>query len=287
MKTSLILLLFVAIVVMSCSTGALEKKAETDAIAAEPVAAVQAHVTPHANGTADLPAPGRDPYAGENVKLIKTVDYRFEVASVKASSEAIETAIRKYPAYISGSNLRLEDHLLENSMSIRIQSEFFHDLLKEIDGQAIFVNHREVKTTDVSKEFVDLESRLKTKREVEERYANILRSKAGTVEELFEAESKIGALHEEIEATVSRMNYLKSQVSYSTINLEFYQKVVEQAAASDEETISDRFGKALTTGWSVILGVIIALAYLWPLYVIAGVVAVFYFMRYRKTRVTS
>jgi hypothetical protein len=132
---------------------------------------------------------------------------------------------------------------------------------------------------------VDLESRLKTKREVETRYTNILRSKAGTVEELFEAESKIGALHEEIEATISRMNYLKSQVSYSTINLEYYQKVVEQIAGSDEETTFDQFHKALTSGWNVLVGVIIALVYLWPLFIIAGIVAMIYFLRHRKTRI--
>lgn len=279
MKTSLFLLISTALVMISCSPGEL-KKMEADASAAEPVAALASAHTPP-----DLPVPGHDTYAGENVKLIKTADYRFEVANVKTSTEAIETAIRKYPAYISGSNLRLADEVLENSISIRIQSEFFHDLLKDIDGQALFVNHREVKTADVSKEFVDLESRLKTKREVEARYSAILRSKAGTVEELFEAESKIGALHEEIEATISRMNFLKSQVSYSTINLEYYQKIAGKIAASGDETTSGQFIKAIATGWRTTLTVIIALTYLWPFFVIAAIVATIYFLRHKKAPV--
>src|SRR6187431_2901104 len=143
--------------------------------------------------------PSTDLYSNGNVKLIKTVNYRFEVSNVKKSTEAIELAVRKYPAYVSSSDLQLENPILENKITIRVQNEYFQDLLKEIDLQAQFVNFRNVKTNDVSKEFVDLESRLKTKREVEARYTEILRKNAGTIEELLSAEQQIGKLHEEIE----------------------------------------------------------------------------------------
>src|SRR6478752_2176056 len=58
--------------------------------------------------------PSTDLYSNGNVKLIKTVNYRFEVSNVKKSTEAIELAIRKYPAYISSSDLHLENPILEN-----------------------------------------------------------------------------------------------------------------------------------------------------------------------------
>lgn len=281
MKTSSIaLLLLIGVVLLSCSA-----KPETPSESAD---ILQAETADERSSATVEPAqlPQADLYAHEKLKLIKTVDYRFEVNSVKASTEAIEAAIRKYPAYLSASNLRLENPILENKMSIRVQSEFFYDLLREIDTQAQFVNYREVKTNDVSKEFVDLESRLKTKREVEARYAEILRSKAGKIEELLNAEEKIGELHEEIEATISRMNYLKSQVSYSTINLEFYQKITEKvASAADQETTPGKFAKALETGWATVVTVLIALTYLWPLFILAGIISAVYFFRIRKTRV--
>lgn len=278
MKTNLITSLCIIASLLSCSQYKAEAPytADAESAAAGPTAMANAKL-------ADLP--DHDPYGDANLKLIKSADYQFEVANIKTSTEAIEVAIRKYPSYISASNLKLEHTSLEQTLEIRVQSEFFYDLLKDIDAQALYVHHREIKTNDVSKEFVDLESRLRTKREVEARYAEILRTKAGKIEELLEAEAKIGALHEEIEATISRMNYLKSQVSYSTINLEYFQKVVEQVAGSDEKTTSDQFSKALTTGWSVVVGVIIALVYLWPLFIIAGIIAMIYFLRYRKTRI--
>ena len=48
-----------------------------------------------------------DLYSDGYTKLVKSVKYRFEVESVKKSTEAIELAIRKYPAYIASSSLHL------------------------------------------------------------------------------------------------------------------------------------------------------------------------------------
>jgi hypothetical protein len=221
----------------------------------------------------DIPSP-HDIYSNGILKLIKTVNYRFEVDNVKRSTEMIEAAVKKYGAYISSSQLHLENPILENKMTIRVQSEYFHELLKEIDEQARFVNFRDVSTADVSKDFVDLESRLKTKREVESRYIEILRSKAGTVEELLEAERQIGVLHEEIEATISRINYLRDQVSFSTINLEFYQAIKEQVSSSETQSQASQFKEAFFAGWKTIIWLCVMLVYLWPLLIPATVIGI-------------
>jgi hypothetical protein len=143
----------------------------------------------------------------------------------------------------------------------------------------LFVNYRDVITQDVSKDFVDLESRLKTKREVEARYMEILRSKAGTIEELLNAEQQIGQLHEEIEATISRINYLREQVSYSTINLELYQTVTQEIRTSNQASTTEQFKTALSTGYEGIIAVILAITYVWPL--ILAALGILTFLKYR------
>lgn len=226
--------------------------------------------------------PANDGYVDPRAKLIKSVNYRFEVENMKRSAEAIELAVKKYPGYVSSSSLLFENSMLENKITIRIQNEYFYELLKDIDGQAMHVDFRNVSSTDVAKEFVDLESRLKTKREVEARYGEILRKKAGTIEELLNAEQKIGELHEEIEATVSRINYLRDQVSYSTINLEFYQYVTEPVRQPVEETLSNKFVEGLKSGWYGVVSVMISLTYIWPLLILVG--ATLYFVKVRHMR---
>ena len=243
--------------VLSCSQQM--KEASTDSlVATDMVAASQAQLVK------DLPSP-RDLYSSGKTKLIKNLHYRFEVDNVNTCMDAIEIAVKKYPAYISDSKLTLDNPILENKITIRVQSEYFQDLVKEIDTQVKFVNFRNITTEDVAKQFVDLESRLKTKREIEARYMEILRKKAGTIPELLDAEEQIGALHEEIESTIGQLNYLKDQVSYSTINLEFYQTIEQEVAAADIETRGGQFKEALATGWDGIMNVLILFAYVWPL----------------------
>lgn len=261
------------IFVASCSSKKMEQ-ATSDAAQLNEAAVATTSVSQ------DLPK--IDLYSNGKTKLIKTLNYRFEVADAKRTAEAIEIAVKKYPAYISASKLTLENPLLESKLTIRVQSEYFQDIIKDIDQQAKFVNYRDITTDDVSKDFVDLESRLKTKREVESRYAEILRKKTGTVEELFEAERQIGELHEEIEATISRINFLKEQVSYSTINLEFYQTITQEVIAGDNVSSRDRFAEALAAGWNGVVNVSLIFVYIWPLLLLAFFAGIYYNFIWKK-----
>jgi hypothetical protein len=273
MKKS-ILFILVAAFIFSCEKKMNESSAElADSMLTDEQTIAELATIP----TVDL-------YSDGKTKLIKEADYRFEVKNMKESTSAIETAVKKYPAYISASSLKLENPILENKMTIRIQSEYFNELLQEIDKQAIFVNVRNVATDDVSKEFVDLESRLNTKREVEARYMTILRNKAGSIDELLKAEKEIGALHEEIEATVSRINYLKDQVRYSSINLEFYQAITE-TITKNEHPVAGKFAEAFAAGFNGVVSFGIVIVYIWPLlFIAAGVVL---FLMYRKRRIVK
>lgn len=266
-----IVLLCLLLVAAGCGTGeSLAPSGETSI----PVSPASQHTS--------TPRPTHDMYSNGKAKLIKTSNYRFEVEDVNRATEAIETALSKYPAFISDSKLSFEHARIENRITIRVQNEFFQDLLKDIDRHAGRIIHRTITTDDVTKEFVDLESRLKTKHEVQQRHTEILRKKAGTITELLEAEKKIGELQEEIEATVSRISYLKGQVSYSTINLEFYQTTNEQIASIETDSVVDNFKKALSAGWEGVVWFLIAITYIWPL-IVSGIVAgaLYWFKRKR------
>lgn len=238
-----------------------------------------------AEAPAQLASLPNDLYSNGITKLIKTANYRFQVENVQKSTDAIELAVRKYLGFISSSDLQLNHPILESKITIRVQNEFFQDLLKEIDKEAKFVNFRDVKTEDVSKQFVDLESRLKTKREVEQRYIEILRKKTGTIEELLSAEKQIGQLQEEIEVTISRINFLKDEVRYSTINLDFYQTVPQENFASDYSVGNDMLD-ALASGWDGLLTVVTGILFLWP-WIIIGVAGSLIFISRRKRRVVA
>lgn len=213
----------------------------------------------------DLLNASKDLYSDGRSKLIKTAECRFQVADMKKTKEAIASYVKKYSAYVESSNLEFQNPMLEEHMTVRVLNPYFEDLLNEITSQATYVNYQKVNTDDVSKAFVDLESRLKTKREVQKRYEEILRQKTGTIDELLKTEKQIGELQEEIEATVSQVNFLSEKVRYSTIKLEIYQIAEQQITSAETNSgLPKKFSKAFFAGLSSLTDLLVGLTYLWP-----------------------
>ncbi|MBI1767881.1 MAG: DUF4349 domain-containing protein [Bacteroidetes bacterium] len=248
------------------------------------VAELQESADSLTNPNQELVAASKDLYSDGRSKMIKTAECRFQVAEMKKSKEAIVFSIKKYSAFIESSNLEFQNPMLEEHLTIRVLNDYFEDLLNEITTQAIYVNYQKVTSDDVSKEFVDLESRLKTKREVQKRYEEILRQKSGTIEELLKTEKQIGELQEEIEATVSQINFLSEKVRYSTLKLEIYQIAEGQVAkVTTDSGLPKKFSKAFASGLAGLTDVLVAITYLWP-FIIIGFTSWFFIWQRRKGR---
>lgn len=214
---------------------------------------------------------------------IRKADYSLEVKDAREFTTFIENTLQGFTGYIEDSKLVWTNGYMESTMTIRIEASHFDAFLREVDSRPALVRHRNISSSDVGKEFVDLESRLRTKRELEQRYIAILRSKAGTIEELLSAEKQIGILHEEIEATISRLNYLKDQVKYSTITLRFYQPSPD-GIVLQEDGYLQRMGTALSGGLNGLGETLLILANIWPLLVMFAVI--YFFIRIRRKRLT-
>jgi molybdopterin converting factor small subunit len=216
-----------------------------------------------------------------NPQLIKTADCRFQTEDVSLVTSSIESISTGYGAYIADSKLSMSYGTIEQSLTIRVPAEKFEELLREIDGLSTRTDYRNVSASDVSKEFVDLESRLKTKREVHARYTAILRDKTGTIEDVLAAERQIGQIQEEIEATISRLNYLKEKVSYSTIMVRYYQLVEHQPLAQEENFFTE-INDAFLSGLAGAKTSVIAILHIWPLILLSIPLIVIFRKRWQK-----
>lgn len=248
------LLFFVALIFLSCGGY----KSENAGMASDTLAPA----------STDLPS--ADLYSDGTGELIKTAELRFQVKDLKKSKEILEQSIKKYSAFIELSDLRYEHPMLEEQLTIRLLSISFEPLLREVEGLAAYINFRKVKSDDVAKEFVDLESRLKSKREMQQRYSEILRTKATTTEDVLKAEAQIGKLHEEIDAVMSQLNFLRDQVRHSTIKIEMYQLIDKPVASSKDDSTPSEFLIALKTGWQGFISVLITMIYVWPIVLFGG-----------------
>ena len=152
----------------------------------------------------------------------------------------------------------------------------FDNLIKRIEALADKVENKGINTQDVTEEFIDVEARLKTKRELEARYSEILKQ-AKTVADILAIESQIANVRSEIESMTGRLNYLKNQVSFSTLNLSYYQII------GSDFGFATKFVESLKGGWDNLLTFLIFLINLWP-FVIGIAIGVIWWLRRRKAK---
>jgi len=151
--------------------------------------------------------------------IIKNAQIKMEVRSLKESTENIKAILASQDGYLSNGQMYQAHRELNQFLEFRIPKDNFENALAEIRNQSIKIIQETINSRDVSEEFVDIQSRLKTKREVRDRYIAVLRNKASTIEEILLAEETIRKLQEEIEAKEGRLKYLMDQTSYSTIKI--------------------------------------------------------------------
>ncbi|SFF49753.1 protein of unknown function [Thermoflexibacter ruber] len=215
-------------------------------------------------------------------QIIRIAQLNFQVQDFKEATEKIQQVAKANQAYISSANERNNGYTLDGEMVVRVPSKNFDKAIKEILEIAIYVNFKNESAEDVTEEFVDVITRLKTKREVEKRYLEIL-SRAKTISEILEVEEKLRVIREEIESREGRLKYLKNQVQFSTIHLNYYQ-TNEKYQKPPKASFLNKVGESLVEGWEGLLGFLIGLVSVWPLLIAVAGVAWWWIRRRKKKK---
>ncbi len=208
-------------------------------------------------------------------KVIKNGNLRFETQDLDKTRNRILTAVQKAGGYIQSDNSGKNYNSLFQSITIRVPSSNFDSLVGDISTGVAFFDEKTISQRDVTEEFVDIEARLKAKRALEERYLNLL-SKAKNVREMLEIERELSNIREEIESKQGRLKYLQSQVSESTLFINFYKTTSETGATVSYGT---KILNALKSGWNGISIFFLGLLHIWPFLILVGV-GVFFLRRW-------
>lgn len=202
-----------------------------------------------------------------NRKIIKTGHYHLEVAEAEPSTIKIEALVGEYDGFISDMNWTKSNPWIQNSLKIRVPYNRFDELWAAIGKEGVDTRMKKITSSDVSEEYVDISSRLKTKQKVRDRYESILRNQAKSVEDVLMAEDKIRVLQEEIEAIEGRLRFLNDQVSWSTINLVLFQKmaIAQAEKAVVKNTFFTKASSGFWNGWGIITDSLLVMINIWPL----------------------
>ncbi|GHN02727.1 hypothetical protein WSM22_42160 [Cytophagales bacterium WSM2-2] len=217
--------------------------------------------------------------------ILKSATLKFQVDNVDESIGNIEKLVAQKQAVITGQNLTNSTTEISNDIQIRVPSSGFEVLVEDLCKEALFINQRRIYTENVTEEYEDIQTRLKTKREVRDRYTEILKTKAKSVEDILKAEEHIRVLQEEIEAKEGRIRFLQSRVSMSEIKLEIYQKVAyKEVPTLTEKPYIAKAKQAIADGWGIIESFSLLLINTWPLVVFGSIITLWIRSRILKRR---
>ena len=161
-----------------------------------------------------------------NQMVIYQADLQLRVKKFEQTLQSIEDHVVKYGGYISESTISKDGvEQVSGSITVRIPQNSFQAFLRDAEGQAAEVLQRRITGTDVTEEYVDLDSRLKSKRVVEERLTTFMESAVKT-EDLLKISADLAAVQEEIETILGRMKFLENQTSLSTVHISLYENKV-------------------------------------------------------------
>jgi glycine cleavage system regulatory protein len=165
-----------------------------------------------------------EPPVRDDRKIIRNADLHLEVEKYEDAYKAIGEISRAKKGFISGaSTTKLANGKIRATVILRIPPEKFEEALADL-GKLGNVRHQAITTADVTKQYLDLESRLKSKETLVERLKKVLLEGRGTVKELMEVEVQMGATIEQIEAIKGELKYYNDLVGMSTITMQVSEK---------------------------------------------------------------
>lgn len=210
-------------------------------------------------------------------KIIKNGDLRFETANVEETTALIRTTVTELGGYIGNENIFDYKDRIEYTVVVRVPENNFDHLVDKISLSAEKIESKNINSLDVTEEFIDVEARVETKKELETRYKEILKQ-ASRVDEILNIEREIGKLRSEIESLEGRLNYLKNRVALSSLTITYYEK------SSQPFGFFSKFYQALKNGWTYLLWFIIILTSLWP-FILLTLVILFVVFWVKQSRI--
>ncbi|MEY2924197.1 MAG: hypothetical protein RLZZ337_745 [Bacteroidota bacterium] len=194
-------------------------------------------------------------------KLIKTGNIEFETKDLDKTAQRINAAKKKYKAYASNENEYSSENRLSRTITLRIPASNFDAALAEIAEGVDHFDRKTINVSDVTEEFLDVQARLKTKKELELRYIQLL-SKAQKVSEILEIERELVTLRSDIESFEGRLKYLENQVSLSTLTIDYYKSIKQDNRFWAK--VKSGFGN----GWDFLLTILLGIINVWPVWII-------------------
>jgi hypothetical protein len=209
-------------------------------------------------------------------KILQEGSLSFKTKDLNKTRVLITQTVNRLNGFILKDEVFDYNEREEHRIVIQVPSDKFDLLLTKISQSALKIDYRNISRRDVTSEYIDMDTRLKTKKELEIRYIDLLKQ-AKKVEEILAIEKEMGYLRAEIESIEGRLNYFKDKVSMSSLTVTYYKKAPSGLGFNFE------FKDGIKRGLDNLLWFFIWLIQVWP-FVIITFITLFFVIRQIKRR---
>lgn len=228
-------------------------------------------------------------------KLIKNVDMQVETETFEELLDTIEAKTDALGGYIENSYTYNGSSFYGNtdrdaSLTIRIPAENLNAFLSAVSEESNVISRND-SVTDITLQYVDLESHKKALQAEQDRLLELM-EQAESIEDIITLESRLSEVRYQIESMEAQLRTYDNQVSYSTVylNINEVKKLTPVKEQNVWEKMTTGFVESLSNlghGLSNFgIGLIIRLPYLifWGVVIFAAVVIVKGIIRSRKKK---
>ncbi|HEY0637045.1 MAG TPA: DUF4349 domain-containing protein [Pseudonocardiaceae bacterium] len=184
---------------------------------------------------------------GQNVpasqrKVVRTAQLSMEVEDVYAAARRAYEIGARFGGYVADE--QTDDR--RASVELKVESAELDAALTALAEIGTKVTSRHQQATDVTEQYVDLESRVATQKASVERIRGLL-ANATAIAEIVQIESELTSRQAELESLERRLAALSGQAELSTVTV----TLVRPGTSPTREDDEAGFLAGLTTGWKV------------------------------------
>jgi hypothetical protein len=163
--------------------------------------------------------------------IIRTGTMGVEIEKFDDAAKTVSEIVKRDGGYISNTtSSQNSSGKKQGTLVLKVPADKYDALISEVSAVGKVMSQN-INANDITEEFIDLEARQKTQKELEQRLLKLLSEKTARLTDVVEVEQKLASVRQIIESIDGRLRYLKNQSEMSTLTLSLYEPALLQTSS--------------------------------------------------------
>jgi hypothetical protein len=163
--------------------------------------------------------------------IIRIGTMSVEVDKFDDAAGKVTEIVKRNGGFISNSTSSLNSSgKKQGTLVLKVPADKYDELITEVSTVGKVMNQN-INANDITEEYIDLEARIKTQRELESRLIKLLAEKTARLTDVVEVEQKLASVRQVIESIDGKMRHMKNQSEMSTLTLSLYEPAILQTSS--------------------------------------------------------